>query len=246
MYHSDLTGKGQVYRLALPHGSPERLTSDAFDDYQPDLSPDDREVAFHSMRTGSRDIFVQPLDGSPLQQVTSSPHEEAVPRWSPDGTALAFYDNRDQGGIWIVRRRPDRTWASPVERLAVGARPAWSPDGRWLAYSSTLSGGTISIVPVDSGPSRILVDPARAGVPRGEAASWSADGKSVYFKSHDARGNASIWAVPAAGGMPKVLVRFDDPSRPSYRPDFAVRGGRIYFMSEDRQADVYVMDVERR
>ena len=104
VYHSDLTGKGQVYRLALPHGSPERLTSDAFDDYQPDLSPDDREVAFHTMRTGSRDIFVQPLDGSPLQQVTSSPHEEAVPRWSPDGTALAFYDNRDQGGISRSRR----------------------------------------------------------------------------------------------------------------------------------------------
>jgi serine/threonine-protein kinase len=246
VYHSDLTGKGQVYRLALPHGSPERLTSDAYDDYQPDLSPDDREVAFHSLRTGSRDIFVQPLDGGPLQQVTSSPHEEAVPRWSPDGTALAFYDNRDQGGIWIVRRRPDRTWATPIKRVALGARPTWSPDGRWLAYSSTLSGGTVSIVPVDSGPARILVDPARAGVPRGEAAIWSADGKTVYFKSHDARGDASIWAVPAAGGTPRLLVRFDDPSRPSYRPDFAVRGGRIFFMFEDRQSDVYVMEVVKR
>ena len=75
---------------------------------------------------------------------------------------------------------------------------------------------------------------------------WSADGKTVYFKSHDARGNASIWAIPSVGGAPRLLVHFDDPNHPTYRPEVTVGGGRIYFTIEDRQSDVYVMEVVRR
>jgi len=245
-YHSDLTGKGQVYRIALPHGTPERLTSDAYDDYAPSISPDGREVAFHSWRGGSRDIYVQPLDGSPVQQVTSSPRQECVARWSPDGTALVFGDLNPPGGIWIARRRPDRSWGTPIQRLASGYWPDWSPDGRWLVYSHELVGGAISILPADSGPERMLLDPARAAGVRGEVPAWSADGKTIYFKSHDARGNASIWAIPAAGGTPRLLVRVDDPSRPSYRPEIAIGGGRVFFTIDDRQSDVYVMEVVKR
>jgi Tol biopolymer transport system component/tRNA A-37 threonylcarbamoyl transferase component Bud32 len=245
LYHSDLTGKGQAYRIALPRGAPERLTNDSYDDYAPALSPDGREVAFHSWRAGSRDIFVQPLDGGPVQQVTSSPRQEAVAHWSPDGTALVFGDLNPPGGIWISRRRPDKSWGAPVERLASSYWPDWSPDGHWLVYSHELVGGMLGILPVDSGPERVLLDPARGSL-RGEQPSWSADGKTVYFKSHDARGNASIWAIPAAGGTPKLLVRFDDPSHPSYRPEVTVGGGRIFFTMEDRQSDVYVMEVVKR
>jgi Tol biopolymer transport system component len=145
-----------------------------------------------------------------------------------------------------VRRRPDRSWGEPLERVASGFWPVWSPDGGRLAYGSSMTGGAISIVPVDSGPPRVLMDPARSGGLLGETPLWSADGKSVFFRSHDSRGNASIWAIPAAGGTPKRLVTFDDPSHPSYRSQFAISGGRIYFISEDRQADVYVMEVVRR
>jgi len=246
LYHSDITGKGQVYRIALPNGTPERLTSDSYDDYAPALSPDEREIAFHSWRTGSRDIYVQPLDGSPVQQITSSPRQEAVPRWSPDGNGLAYFDLNEPGGIWIARRRSDHSWGTPVERLARGYWPEWSPDGRSILISRAQTRGAgLSIIPVDSGPERILVDPARTGV-AGEVGTFGPDGKTVYFKSHDARGNASIWAIPAAGGTPRLLVRFDDPSRPSYRPEIAVGGDRIFFTIEDRQSDVYVMDVLKR
>ena len=245
MYHSDLTGKGQAYRITLPRGAPERLTNDAFDDYAPSLSPDGREVAFHSWRTGSRDIYVQPLDGGAVQQVTSSPRQEAVAHWSPDGTALVFGDLNPPGGIWIARRRPDKSWEAPVRRLASGYWPDWSPDDRWLVFSHQQLGGAVGIIPVDSGPERVVLDPARAG-PRAELPSWSADGRTIYFKSHDGRGIASIWAIPFAAGPPKLLVRFDDPNHPSYRPEVTVGGGRIYFTIDDRQADVYVMDVIRR
>jgi len=245
MFHSDLTGKGQLYRIALPHGAPERISSDTFDDYAPALSPDGREVAFHSWRTGSRDVYVLPLDGGAVQRVTDSPRQEAVAHWSPDGRALVFGDLNPPGGIWIVRRRPDGSWGTPVERLASGFWPDFSPDGRWLVFAHAQLGGAVALLPVDSGPERVLVDPARVGA-LPEVPSWSADGRSIYYKSHDARGEAYIWSVPVAGGAPSLLVRFDDSNHPSYRPEVTVGGGRIYVTEEDRQADVYVMEVERR
>jgi hypothetical protein len=41
-------------------------------------------------------------------------------------------------------------------------------------------------------------------------------------------------------------VRFDDLSRPSSRIDFDVDQRRLYFAIEDRQSDLYVVDVRRR
>ena len=55
----------------------------------------------------------------------------------------------------------------------------------------------------------------------------------------------SFWAVPAAGGAPRLLVRFDDPSRPSGRQEFTTDGKRLYFTVDNRQSDISVMDVIR-
>ena len=84
------------------------------------------------------------------------------------------------------------------------------------------------------------------GEPVPERAEWAPDGRTLYFKSHDAAGRASFWSVPVAGGRPRLLVRFDDPDRQSNRRDFATDGKRFYFAIEDRQSDVYVADLEPR
>lgn len=75
-YDSNLGGNSDIYRLRLPDGEPERLTTDPADDFTPNVSPDGREVVFHSWRSGSRDLHVMPLDGGPVQRVTSSPRQE--------------------------------------------------------------------------------------------------------------------------------------------------------------------------
>ena len=100
-------------------------------------------------------------------------------------------------------------------------------------------------MPADSGAPRDLYVPAADGPPA-ELAIFSADGREVYFKSHDTRGRASFWSIPAAGGAPRLLARFDDPTHASNRFDFASDGRRFYFTVEDRQSDVWVAEVTRR
>ena len=79
-----------------------------------------------------------------------------------------------------------------------------------------------------------------------ELAIFSANGRELYFKSHDARGRASFWSMPATGGRPRLLVRFDDPARASNRFEFASDGRRFYFTVEDRQSDIWVAEAIRR
>ena len=91
----------------------------------------------------------------------------------------------------------------------------------------------------------MLLDASDAANPAAEAPYWSPDAATIYFKSHDASGNASIWSIPSTGGKPRLLVRFTDPARPSYRAQWAFGAGRFFFPIQDRQSDVWVMEVAK-
>ena len=100
------------------------------------------------------------------------------------------------------------------------------------------------VMPADSGPARTVLDTSATN-PTVEQPYWGHDGATIYFKSHDTNGNASIWSIPSAGGKPRLLVRFIDPLRPSYRPQWALGAGRFFFPIQDRQSDVWVMEVAK-
>jgi eukaryotic-like serine/threonine-protein kinase len=244
-YASNVSGTSQLYRQRLPVGDPVQLTFGQADDFAPDPSPDGREVAFHSWRSGTRDLYVMPLDGGPVQRATSGPLQNAEPVWSPDGTALA-YSIFPTFGSWVVRRGADGIWGTPVQRTRAGSWVAWSPDGRWIAYTSYFLGGSLMIVNPDSGAPRVVLDSANSSEARAELPVWSSDSRTLYFKSHDAKGNAAFWSVPVTGGQPTLLTRFDDLTRPSYRAEWSVGSGRMYFTIDDRQSDVWVMNATPR
>ncbi|MGH7583059.1 MAG: protein kinase domain-containing protein [Gemmatimonadales bacterium] len=240
-YDSDLTGNDDIFRIPTAGGTAERLTTDPADDFWPAPSHDGKSFAFHSWRSGSRDIFVQQLDGSGVEQVTHSSRQEAQPNWAPDDGAIAFSNLAVHGGIWIVRRGPDGHWGEPVRRVEHGINPDWSPDGRQLLFTADRAGGSVQTVPVDSGPVRTVLDATIAGNPHADVAQWARSDR-IFFSTHDANGNAVIDAIAADGGPVQTLVRFD-PEHSSTRGTFAVRGGRIYFASDERESDIWLMEV---
>jgi eukaryotic-like serine/threonine-protein kinase len=242
-YDSDLSGNMDLYRMTLPAGAPERLTSDSSDDFWPSPSPDGREVAFHSWRGGSRDIWVMPLDGGPLQRVTSSPAQEAMATWAPDGNRLAYSIFGGRGGIWTVRRaRSGGAWEKPVERLDWGFFATWSPDGRTMALGNSLTRGALWIMPADSGPPRLLADTTGPRAVWGDEARWSDDGRAIYTRSADSTGT-SFWRIPLDGGPPARLVAFEGGQRSS--GGWGAAAGRLAYTRSEERSDVWVMAVGR-
>ena len=70
-------------------------------------------------------------------------------------------------------------------------------------------------------------------------AQWAPDGRTIYYKALDAEGRTSFWSIAAEGGDPRLLVRFEDPLRPSPRAEFATDGRRLYFTVSERESDVW-------
>jgi Tol biopolymer transport system component len=203
----------------------------------------------HSWRTGSRDIVVQPFDGGPAELLTSSPSQQSYPQWLPDGS-LVFIDQQveEQDGSQVYRMRRDSSgmWTKP-QRLAL-------PPGR-VFPTVTREGGVLYVRPVEPNAGEIgvlrpgeagtrrLYSPRTPGSPLAARVVASEDGRSVYFKAHDASGRASFWSMPGEGGQPKLLVRFDDLSRPSRRFDFDVANGIFYFTIENRRSNIQIAEV---
>ena len=241
-YDSDLAGNPDLYRMPLPAGIPERLTSDSTPEFAPDPSPDGNSVVFHSWKTGSRDVYILPLDGGPIERVTNTVAQEGIPKWSPDGSTLQFMAVDGPPRIFRARRASNGAWETTV-RLNEGYWVQWSPDGRMLSYASIFRGSALRVVAIDSGAPRALYDDSQPGMPLAETSFWSEDGRTIYFKSHTATGAASIWSVPVEGGTPQHLIDLGDSRLRSDRYGFRIAQGRLYFTLYDRQSNVWVMDV---
>ena len=59
----------------------------------------------------------------------------------------------------------------------------------------------------------------------------------------DSTGASGLYSVPAAGGTPREVVRFDDPSK-SVLPQSLVVKDKVYFALAEYESDIWVMDLE--
>lgn len=71
---------------------------------------------------------------------------------------------------------------------------------------------------------------------------WSEDARTIFFKSHAARGAVASWSVPSTGGIPVHVSDLSDGTRTD-RFGFNIAQGRVFYVHFDRQSNIWVMDV---
>jgi Tol biopolymer transport system component/DNA-binding SARP family transcriptional activator len=243
VYDSDRGGNQDIYRMPLGGGEPVRLTSSPDDEFVTGWSADGRELALHVYQGGSRVVRVMSAEGGPERPVAKDPPNQRSAGFAPDGRQLVFTAEADGGRrLFVVARDAEGRWGASrrlTSRDSWGGR--WSPDGRSIVYCGP--DGLWVVGPDGSAGHRLVAGDSLAAP---ELALWSEDGRTIVYKAFDATGGSSFWAVPAAGGAPRLLIRFDDTARPSNRAEFATDGTRLFFTIGARQSDIWAMALRAR
>jgi Tol biopolymer transport system component len=135
-----------VWRAALPSGTPRQLTSDPEFAGFPCWSPDGRFLAVQLKRGEDAQVAVMPAEGGRPVPITTDPGQHWPYSWSPDGRHVAFAGLHE--GFWNVYRverasgREERL--TRYEKLGAYVRyPAWSPRGDALVYEYAETTGNV-------------------------------------------------------------------------------------------------------
>jgi len=248
-YDSDVNGPADVWKVPAAGGRAEQVTHGPLHKFVNGWSPDGKELLYHQMQQdGQRDLFIVSADGSHSEQGTSGPEQEQHAGWGPNGNAIVF-DSAAPGStgshaMIVTRERRGAAWSAP--RLLtndVTSDPKWSPLGDLIAFCAS---GQLRVIAPDGTGERVVVEPRGADDLQPEYPIWSPDGKTIYYKAYDRERRSAIWAVPAAGGTPRLLVRFDVPTRRSLRREFATDGRRFYFTIAHDESDLWAIELERK
>jgi eukaryotic-like serine/threonine-protein kinase len=249
VFDNNRRGNMDLYKVPVGGGEAVQLTNLPGDEFHPRWSPDGREIAFYGSGPGiggtRTSILVMPASGGAPTVLTSSPTaSSAFPNWSPDGLALAFMSDRTgRSRIWLLSRDSiGGAWGEAVQVTDFGCvSPVWAPDGKGILC--------------DAGRDLVLVSPTgrvlwrrnlvpSAGLSGYGAPAYSRDGRTIHVWGLHQDRRAGVWAIPAAGGLPQLVVRFDDPTltvpfltnplRPDVGPD------RFYLTVSQFESDIWV------
>lgn len=196
---SDAQSFSDLVKIEPKAGAAEqRLTSVREGCFEPDVSPDGREIAFVSSREGDPEIYVMSADGTGERRITAFHQEDREPRWSPDGKWLTFISNREGRDRYFLVR-PDGTQLRAVSGGATKLderQLVWSPDSQKVAFVERLPDGKsrIWVARVEGGEPVALTD----GKTRDDEPTWSPDGKYLVFVA-EREGNTDLWLMRADG-----------------------------------------------
>jgi len=198
---------------------PTVQTSDQWN-HSPELSPDERQIAFVSTRSGNAEVWVANRDGDQARQLSKFGRAPIrAPRWSPDGSRILISATvNGQPDVYVIDVATGvqtRLTDDQDDEIA----PSWSHDGSSLLFGARQS-GTWQVMQMR------LADRVRTQltVDGGYAAQPSPDGRQIFFTRLEQPG---VWVMAATGGPASLLV----PNvRAAENLNWRVNANGIYFI----------------
>ncbi len=188
------SGRSDIWIRDLERGVTSRLTFDPKDEFAPVWSKDGKSVIFASDRGGTNGIYEKSASGTgPTKKIWTSQDRIIPGGLSPDGRFLAV--NRwAQGTVqtWILPMAGSKKPYAFLHASFPEGMPVFSPDGHYMAYVSNETGRFEIYVRRFPGPSGKWQVSAEGGIDP----QWSADGRTIYFRSL----NSKLMAAPVTPG----------------------------------------------
>jgi dipeptidyl aminopeptidase/acylaminoacyl peptidase len=214
------------------------LTTGAFRDSSPRISPDGARIAYLSNRSGKVQIHVRWLDGSQETQVTDLQQAPSNIDWSPDGKWIGYTSRVPSKPDWPVKlpeKPAGAKWADPP---IVITKLRWTADGQGI---------------LQPGYPHVFAVPASGGTPKqitnGDynhgAFAWSADGKSIYVSTNRSPNaeyeleGGDIYAYSVDDGSVKQLT---DRKGPDTDPVPGPGGKKIAYLGHDWKFQSYTVN----
>ena len=128
--------QGDIWRMSLDGGEPQRLTIHEAHEIDPKWSPDGQSIAFTSNRWGNLDIYTTSKDGGAPFRITHNSTNDRLSDWAADNSIL-FSTSRAYRQIeWDseIHRVPS-SGGTPARYLdAIGEMATMSPNGNLIAF----------------------------------------------------------------------------------------------------------------
>jgi TolB protein len=209
---------GSLWRQKLDSREAVQLTDGTGYDYQPDWSPDGKNVIYTSYQNNAMELWLVDVSSGKTTQLTTGGAVNLEPRWSPDGKRIAFVSTQYNGRFHIFRAdfaggklenvmRLTGETKSDLPRYYYSAydteiNPTWTRDGKEILFVSNRGHihGT-------GGFWRMKAEPnAEAHEIHYEETNWktrpdfSPDGSRMVYSSYLGRQWHNLWVMPAGGG----------------------------------------------
>lgn len=156
---------------------------------------------------------------------------------APDGSGIVFAANSTEPpfrtlnyDLFLVPAAGGPTKNLTTDNPAADGDPLFFPDGKTIAYAREVKDDDwpdyrrLALLDLSTGKSRMLTDGWENGV---SSLAFSRDGGTIVFSAEE-RARTNLYAIPAAGGMPKRIWTGGTASGPAVTP-----AGEVLFAWND-------------